>query len=219
MNSEILNKCVLFSGLSGADAEYAYRFFHAEFKAFPKGSYLNNIGDTLNFFGLVINGTIQVYMDDINGSHMIMANVTEGETFGESLCFLGEDTSVYICAMTNADVLCMNTDSIKNASTFADPRDKMLSNRFTAMLAKRTLAMNDRIQILSKISLREKLVTFLSEYSAKAGSQTIELPFNREDMAVYLGTDRSSLSRELSQMKKDGIIDYTKNRFTINRHL
>ena len=75
--------------------------------------------------------------------------------------------------------------------------------------------MNDRIQILSKLSIRDKLITFFSQYSNRYGSQEFEIPFDRNDMATYLGVNRSALSRELAHMREEGIIDFHKNQFQI----
>ena len=82
------------------------------------------------------------------------------------------------------------------------------------MLAERTLAMNDRIQILSKPAIREKVITLLSQYRASPG-ETVELPFGREAMAKYLGVNQSALSRELSRMQDEGIISFKGRRFTV----
>ena len=75
--------------------------------------------------------------------------------------------------------------------------------------------MNDRVQILSKTTIREKIVTFLSQYSNRFGSKTFSVPFDRETLALYLGVNRSALSRELSAMQRDGILEYYKNSFKI----
>ena len=83
------------------------------------------------------------------------------------------------------------------------------------MLAGRTLDMNNRIQILSNLTLREKLITFFSQAVSSGGSTQFDLPFDRESMAVYLGTNRSALSRELSKMRDEGIISFQRNHFTV----
>ncbi|MBR4429122.1 MAG: winged helix-turn-helix domain-containing protein, partial [Clostridia bacterium] len=88
-------------------------------------------------------------------------------------------------------------------------------NRVMASFARRALDMNDRIQVLSQRTLRKKIYTLLVQYAAKAGSNTFDLPLSREDMAVFLGCDRSALSRELARMKEDGIIDYYRNSFKV----
>ena len=151
-------------------------------------------------------------MDGFDGSHTVMATVEKGRTFGESLCFLKKDSSVYICAAAEADVLCLRSDGLKNIKS-AEENGFLL--RFTSMLAERALMMNDRIQILSKLSIREKLMTMFSQYPKAASGKTFEIPLSRGDMTAYLGTDRSALSRELSKMKKEGLIDYYRNSFRI----
>ena len=92
--------------------------------------------------------------------------------------------------------------------------DWALSNRFISALATRTLHMNQRIQILSRNTLRMKLTTFLSQYAAAQGD-SFTVPFDRASMANFLGADRSALSRELSNMRREGIIDYHHNWFRI----
>ncbi len=212
MQDEILRSCALFSGLTDRELDYALDFFSAAERSYKKGDFLNRIGFPLPAFGLVLSGGIQVYMDDIDGNEMIMANVAPGGTFGESLCYLGLDAPVYIRAMSETAILWLSTARMRHPEQ-ENPLDCALSVRFTAMLARRTLSMNDRIQILSKSTMRGKLIAFFTQYS-KLGS-TFTIPFSRADMAVYLGTERTALSRELSRMKREGIIDFHKNTFRI----
>lgn len=209
---ELLGRCPLFKGMTGEELCHALSFYRAELRHYEKGDFIKGATDRLTFFGLVLSGIVQVYMDEIDGSHMVMATVEEGRSFGESLCFLKKESPIYICAASPADVLCLECDNLKNAS---GKEENEILLRFTSMLAERTLMMNDRIQILSKLSIREKIMTMFSEYPGASLGKNFEVPLNREDMAAYLGTDRSSLSRELSRMKKEGIIDYYRNSFRI----
>lgn len=215
MNKKILEKCTLFSGLEGDAFTYALHFFDVQKESFKKGDFLNRISSPLTHFGLVLSGIVQVYAVDIDGNAMIMANVNPGETFGESLCYLGIEAPIYIVAFSDSEIFWLKTDRVKAPSQ--NPQDLFLASRFTAMLAARTLQMNDRIQILSKITLREKLITFFSQYAARYNSNTFTIPFDRNNMAVYLGTNRSALSRELSRMKKEQILDYSKNKFILHK--
>jgi CRP-like cAMP-binding protein len=50
---------------------------------------------------------------------------------------------------------------------------------------------------------------------SNAKSRTFTVPFNRDDMAAFIGTNRSALSRELSRMKDEGLLDYYKNTFRL----
>lgn len=212
--SAVIKKCTMFDGMTNNELINALNFFCANVKEYQKGDFIQTILTPFENFGLVISGEVRVYMDDIDGDNMIMANVSIGETFGESLCLLKSESPVYIQAVTDAVILSMNTTKFHGQYEDEKMRNEYMF-RFSSMLARRTLAMNDRIQVLSNKTLREKIITFLSQYRSKFSSLEFYIPFDRSSMAVYLGTDRASLSRELSKMKRDGIIDYRKNYFII----
>lgn len=214
MYETLIRRCSLFAGLSDADYQYALHFFSAEKRRHEKGDFLNRPGFPLPAFGLLLNGNVQVYMVDIDGQEMIMANVSPGDTFGESLWYLHLDAPVYIRALSDCEILWLNPQNLRS-QTLLHGLDAQFSSRFTAMLAQRTLSMNDRIQILSKSTLRQKLIAFFTQYAQRSGKDSFTVPFNRADMAVYLGTERSALSRELSRMQKEGIVDFHKNSFEI----
>lgn len=205
----MLSTCPLFCGLEEPALQSALTFFEASLNLYKKGDFLQEILSPFRHFGLVLDGTVQVYADDVTGTPIIMANVSAGETFGESLCFLEEESPVYIRATASAAVLMLSTGNLHRQP------DNPLSLRFTKMLAQRTLTMNDRIQVLSKRTLREKVLTLLNQYCTRFGHRGFTLPMGRADMAVYLGTDRAALSRELSRMQKEGLISFRKNYFLL----
>lgn len=222
-----LSACPLFAGMAEEELACALRFFEARPVEYRRGDFLNRIGDALPWFGLVVEGNIQVYMDDYDGHHMIMANVGPGETFAESLCYLGRRAPIYICAVSDAVVLQLSCKKLKGCAAGNGDCDgscgcggvracAAYTHRFMTMLAGRTLAMNDRIQILSRPTLRGRLITFFSQYARRSG-RSFAIPFDRADMAAYLGTDRSALSRELGRMQKEGLLRFRKNRFEILR--
>ena len=210
----ILEKNPLFRGMNEQELEAALKLLDVKKTDYPKNSLLAAAGEPLERFGLVISGTVQVSFSDIDGNAVIMATLTEGESFGESLCWLGvAEIPVTISAFVDTTVLWISPKALKQGERSDIAHE--LQNRFSSMLAQKTLAMNDRVQILSKPTIREKIVTFLSQYSNRSGSKTFSVPFDRETLALYLGVNRSALSRELSNMQRDGIIDYYKNSFKI----
>lgn len=209
---EILRKSELFRGLSDEQLQSALTFFDAQERAYPRGAVLKGALDPLTAFGLVLRGSVTVSMNDIDGHSMLLAHVAQGQTFGESLCYLHENAPIHIEAATDARVLWMRCEGMHAAE---HPLHDEMQRRFTAMLAQRTLKMNDRIQILSRASIRDKLTAFFTECARDAGSNTFTIPFDRAGMAAYLGVDRSALSRELSRMREQGVVDYHKNAFRL----
>lgn len=213
---KLIRSSVLFENMSDGEFARALSVFNADIGVYAKGELIHPAFEKMEKFGFVVSGSVQACEDDIDGSRMIMAEVIPGNTFGEALCFLGvRESPVYIYASESAEVLWLSAERIFESGTDTFSLD--ISRRFTSMLAERTLSMNNRIQVLSKIKLRDKLMTYFNQKSRSAGSLTFQISVNREDLAAYMGTNRSALSRELSQMKKEGLIDYYKNTFRILR--
>ena len=211
----ILRRCPLFCDMADPAIDRALTLLSASIGRYGRGDYLHHAGQGLSRFGLVLAGTVQVYTDDLDGNQLMMANVVAGETFGESLCFLGRSTEhVYILTAAGAEVLWLDVSPFRGESCI-DPFTYTLFSRFTAMLAARTLDMNERIQILSKLTLRDKLLTFFAGWERRSGQKTFSIPFDRAALAVYLGVNRTALSRELSAMQREGLIEYYRNSFKL----
>ncbi|MBQ3390922.1 MAG: Crp/Fnr family transcriptional regulator [Clostridia bacterium] len=212
--------CILFQGLEEPLLSDALAFFDAKETGFHKGEQLIRMGDPWPAFGLVLEGVVSVCSLDAEGNRLIMANVSAGETFGESLSYLDvAESPIYADAGSDCRVLWLSTERLRTEED--SDVGNLLRRRFTTMLARRTLKLNDRIQVLSKKSLREKLMTFFAQQVRENGALFFEVPMDRNDMADYMGVDRSALSRELSRLKRDGVLDFKKNRFEIlsRRHL
>ena len=207
-------RCFLFSGLTEGELSDALHFFDAREKKYARGELLKSAVDPLPAFGLVLSGAVTVAMEDIDGREMLLSHVAPGSTFGESLCYLRESAPITIAALSDARVLWLRADRLRERAE--TPLEQTLQARFTAMLARRTLKMNDRIQILSRGSIRQKLNAFFTECARDAGSPAFAVPFDRAGMAAYLGVDRSALSRELSRMRDEGLLTFSKNQFALH---
>ena len=211
----VLRSHPLFAGSDGPELEQLLKDLKAVKDACAKGEMLHAAGTPMDRFGIVLRGAVQVCVDDIEGNRMIMAEVAPGVSFGDSLCFLGtRESPVYIFASEDSEVLWLSTEELFSGR---DAFHTDLQRRFTAALAEKNLSMNNRIQVLSKLSLRGKLTAYFTELAAAQGSCLIRLPMNREDTAAYIGANRSALSRELARMKEEGLIDYRKNEIRIIR--
>ena len=207
-------RCALFAGLSDRELQEALRFFAAREGRYARGELLKSPVDPLSAFGLVLEGSIAVSMEDIDGRDMLLSHVSPGQTFGEALCWLRENAPLTITALSPARVLWLRCGRLREKPE--TPLEQTLQARFIAMLALRTLKMNDRIQILSRGPIREKLNAFFTECARDAGTADFTVPFDRAGMAAYLGVDRSALSRELSRMRREGLLDFDKSHFTLH---
>ena len=206
----------LFFGLDAHAFRDALALFCGTVSHYKKGETLRAMGLPFLTFGLVLAGTVQAFSLDMDGKEQMMANVGAGESFGESLAYLGTGESpVSVIAATDAAVLWLDISAVKRAALGGNVLALNLTERFASVLALRALYQNDRIQILSKPKIRDRLVTFLSQCERRYGSRTFIIPFDRTSLAVYLGVNRTALSRELSKMKEEGILDFFRSSFRL----
>ncbi|MBQ4639882.1 MAG: Crp/Fnr family transcriptional regulator [Clostridia bacterium] len=214
MERELLKKTTLFQGLDDSKLQSALAFFDARESAYEKGDLIKPVHAPFTRFALVLQGRVQVYTDDLSGNQMMMAHVEKGGMFGESLSFLEQEEAVYAVAVTACRILWLHPGNIRRLQP-QSALETTLIHRFIQNLAARALSMNDRIQILSKLTLEEKLRAFLSLYQKRRGNEFV-IPFSRTELATYLGANRSALSRALSQMQKKGLITLDGRRITLH---
>ena len=217
MERNILKKTALFDGLTDEEITAALAFFDARENTYEKGDTVKPVHLPFTRFGLVMQGRVQVYTDDLSGEQMMMAHVEKGGMFGESLSYLKQDEPVYAIAASPCRILWLSPENIRRLQP-KNPLERTLIHRFIASLASRALQMNDRIQILSKKTLEEKLKAFLSLYQNRHG-MAFTLPFTRTELATYLGVNRSALSRVMSRMQKKGVFTCEGRHFTLHQPL
>lgn len=215
--NDIVLSSGLFAGIPSEKLPELFSLLNAAERQYAKGSYLISAGEAVSSFALLLSGAVQVFMDDIDGNHIVMANVSAGATFGEAMaCCRTAESPVYAAALQDCRVLWLRSDTLLDPSFYTDPSLACFCRNFIQTVSARTLQFNDRIQVLSKKSIREKLITFFSQQIQRQKSREIVLSMDRNALADYLGVERSALSRELSRMRDCGMIDFRKNHFTIH---
>ena len=85
----------------------------------------------------------------------------------------------------------------------------------TTIIAKRNLALSQRINHIAPRTIRGKVLAYISFEVERTGTREFDIPFNRQSLADYLGVDRSALSAELSRMQKAGLIETHRSRFVM----
>ena len=83
------------------------------------------------------------------------------------------------------------------------------------ILAEKNLEFYRRIEITSKRTTREKLLTYLGLEARRLNLDSFDIPFNRQDLADFLEVDRSGLSAEISKLREEGILKSRKNHFEL----
>ena len=88
-----------------------------------------------------------------------------------------------------------------------------LIGNMVRIIANKNRDLMRKVEVVSKRTIREKVLTYLSIQAQIQGVRYFEIPLGRVELAEYLCVDRSALTRELAKMKEDGLIDYDRNSF------
>lgn len=213
ISMEKINNMPVFSGLSGEEVRKILGTANASIKRFRKSEYIYLAGDYIDNLCIVLNGTVQMIQEDILGYRSIITALGDGAVFAEN--FLGQRCKrsiVSYLAASDSEILMLSLEKILNGEDLHNTR--FVAN-VIAVLADNNTRMLEKTDIVCKKTLRGKILTYLEQEIGRQGSEIVEIPFNRTDLANYLDADRSALTRELSRMREEGLIDFEKNSFRI----
>lgn len=208
----------IFEGIGENDLK-AFNFcFKTKILNFSKNSVIVNEDEPLESIFLVLDGHIRSYLTDYYGNISIIEDHYPGDAIGIEEAFGGVDTAKYsLIAIENTTILEMNKYRVIKPCENQCPRHLMLQNNLVKMISKKNLELFEKFNHITKHSTRDKVLAYLMSASKKASSQYFDIPFNRQELADYLSVDRSALSFELSKMKKEGLIDFSKNHFLLKK--
>ncbi len=204
----------LFIGIGYSDFESMFSCIEARTASYKKSDIILLSGNTVNFIGLILSGRAMVIKENQDGNRAILTELSESELFGETFACAGVDHSpVTVEAVEDSEVLFINYKKIINTCSSACGFHSKLIENMLKLIAKKNLMLNQKIDILSKRTTREKLLLFFD--TQRGGGKKFTIPFSREEMAQYLCVDRSAMSNELSKMRDEGIIHFNRNEFEI----
>lgn len=206
----------LFSGVSEAELTAMLACLKAEKKDFPKEAFVLRAGDTAESIGLVLTGTVLVIQEDIWGNRNILSKAGLGRTFAAAYaCAPGSRLNVSVVAETPVTVLFLNVKRILTVCPSACSYHNRIIRNLLGELAGKNLQFSEKLTHVGQRSTRSKIMSYLSAEAQRLGTYELDIPFSRQQLADYLGVERSGLSQELGKMKKDGLLDYRKSHFVL----
>lgn len=207
MDATFLTKTALFRGIPPVELEEMLRQLRAETRRYPRGGVIYHAGEAVSAMGLVLSGSVSIENNDVWGNKSILDRVGPGQVFAEAYaCTPGEPLMIQAVAAEPAEILFLEVGG--------GLPGRLLEN-LLAISARKNLKLSRRMFHISAKSIRGRLRSYLSFQAAQHGSRTFEIPFNRQQLADYLGVDRSALSNELSKMRREGLLEVTRNHFTL----
>jgi len=173
-------------------------------------------GETVESVGLVLSGSILIVQDDIWGNRNILSKAGPGKTFATAFaCALGSKLNVDVIAETPVTIMFLNINRILNVCPSACAHHNQIIRNILGELAEKNLHFSEKLQHMGERSTRSKIMSYLSAEAQRFGTYEFDIPFSRQQLADYLGVERSGLSLELGKMRDDGLLVFHKNHFVL----
>ncbi|MBQ7821815.1 MAG: Crp/Fnr family transcriptional regulator [Clostridia bacterium] len=213
---DILRKSPLFNRIEDEDLTALLSCLGAKVCSYNKKETIMSEGEEAHEFGIVLFGSVQVIQIDYFGNRSIVSDVTPGEIFGEAFACAGEsEIPVSVVANEACEVMFIDCNrAMHSCSNACEFHSKIIFNLMKIMALK-NIMFHQKLQITSKRTTREKLLTYLMQQAKRNNSNSFEIPFDRQELADYLEVDRSGLSAEISKLRDEGIIESQKSRFRL----
>ncbi len=206
----------LFDGIKEDDRSEMLKCLNAKKKQYKKGSTVLGRGGRTSEMGMVLEGSVHMVKDDFWGNRSILGQASPGQMFGEVYaCLPRQGLEVDVIAAEDTEVLFLDVKRILTVCSSACSFHTRLIRNLLTILAEKNLMLTHKMEHMAQKSTRDKVLSYLSLEAEKQGGPEFAIPFNRQQLADYLSVDRSAMSRELSRMKAEGLLDYHRNRFRL----
>lgn len=215
-NMKNIIRAKLFSGLSQKDVCRLLTCLKAQPVGYARETVVVEEGCPVKKFGILLRGRGKSYKTDSQGHTLTVTLLKEGSEIGVILAASpARKSPVSVTVEQGSSVLFISYNRLINSCTRNCPCHRQLLKNFMCIVAEKGLVLHERLACLLRPTARDKILTYLKNCSGLQNGVPFTIPLDRNAMAEYLNMDRSALSRELSGMKKDGIIDYYKSTFRL----
>ncbi len=206
----------LFNKLKDYEIDELLGFLQATTKVYKKNEIIINKGGKLKDILVVLVGQLEIFVKSTTGDETLIAVVDAGETFGANyVCGGVKNSPVIVKAQKQTGLLFLPYENMLVLHESVSNWQKLLLKNLFEIVSQENLELARRTNILNQKTIRGKILFYLNTVAEEKGASCFEIPFSREEMAQYLCVDRSALSREISNMHKDGILDYKKSEFQL----
>lgn len=198
----------LFNGLETDEIKQIFSCSKAKIEIFEDGQTVFLKDDVIRNLGIVLEGEFNLISQKYNGTRVIVTTLEENDLFGEALIFSTAKLSPYDLVSSGQSKALFIPKSFLNTvcPEACNFHNKLISNMLGILSDKITM-LNNKMKILNAETIKSKISIYLLSIYNKTNKLTFDMPLKRQELSEFLGVTRPSLSREFSNMQKDGIID------------
>lgn len=204
----------LFENISEKNKEKLYQILKANTFYFVKDvNVLSNINKT-NFIAIIEEGSANLLFTDYLGNETHLEELKKESIFGSLISNINTD-EISCITKEKTKITFIEYDKITDNNNIKNNYYIIFIKNLLKILEEQINIKNERIEILTKKTIRDKLLQYFKILSIKKQSSTFNIPFSFIELANYLSIDRSAMTRELKNLKDEGFIKINKKRVTL----
>lgn len=213
---DVLKRCPLFDSIDDDNLSVMLNCLGARVESFDKKYTVMAEGNPAKYIGIVLSGSVQIIQNDYYGNRSIIDMIPPSQMFAHAFaCAELVEIPVSIVANEPSDIMLIDCSHVLHTCHNNCAFHQQLIFNLMKDLALKNLIFHQKIEITSKRSTRDKLMTYLMFCAKRAGNSSFDIPFDRQELADYLDVERSGLSAEISKLRAEGIIESNKKHFKL----
>ena len=167
-----------------------------------------------NIIGIILDGYAQILNIEYNGNEIITENLYKNSIFGSNISLTNSE-NYQIIARQETTVLVIDYDKLINPKNLVHNYFNIFLRNLFDIINIKFKEKNERIKILEKKQIRDKLLEYFEMENKKSRLRSIYIPFSFKDLADYLAVNRSAMFRELKHLKDEKLIEIKNRRITL----
>lgn len=204
-----LFNCFLEEELAEVFNKFSYKI-----KGYSKGEIVHLQNEKSETMDIILEGELSVQKIDREGNILKVVVFTGGDLVGTNLLFSSSNHyPMTVVSDTKTIVLHINKELVLELSR----KNLKFMDALLREVSDKALLLNNKIDRMTLKTIREKIIDFLTYESYIQKSSKVKLAMSKKDLAQRMGIQRSSLSRELNKMRKDGLIEFDSKTITLKK--
>lgn len=213
---ELFDRIPLFAGIEKENLKSMLKCLEIHIREFRRGDMIFHEGDPAVYIGVVLSGNVQIVRDDYYGNRSIIATIPSLQLFAEAFpCARVSTLPIGVCAGTDTTVMLIDCKKILQPSCKACEFHNILIYNLLQNVSQKNLLLNQKIEITSKKTTKDKLMTFLLAQAKQKGSNAFAIDYDRQALADYLGVERSAMSAQIGKLQEEGYLEVSRRFFRI----
>ena len=203
-----------FANLSKVQIDHLFDLLGVHIYRFKKNEEILPTIKNSNIISILMNGSAQIIYIEYNGNEIVMENLYKDSIFGTNMTLTNSDNCI-IVAKEDTEVVVIDYNKLINPQNIKHSYFNIFQANLFDIINTKFKEKNERIRILEKKQIRDKLLEYFEIEYKKRHSRVILLPFTLKDLADYIAVNRSAMFRELKHLKDDGLVEIQGKKLTL----